>query len=978
MSHPTSKGAAPIQWFASYWGGAAVAIAVATVIALSIRFGPDGEWKLWALGLTAVVVVAWWFHPDRWARRMAHSCMGAGAVGGFSLIARGTHAPAAGSAAEFVVESGPWALAAGIAGACFFGWLDARKHSTAASRPAPAVANPATTATASGSGAAIAAPVTLTGDGNFSPGVSDPTLSKLLDKIPDAAKPTPAAAPPGTKSRSNLPPLSPNIVPRPEVTRAIHAALTAPGGTGALRQAAARGHGGYGKTVAALLYAHERKIDYPGGTFFLSMEGADFTAQLASLGRFFGVPDDATPAAAAAFVRDGLRDGPVSLFILDNIVDAAQWAAVTATGLLPGGNCRVLITTRAESIAQTRMVPVGRLSKEEARAVYARFCDGCRDAPDGATADAITGWLEGLAVAVAAVGARMKLRKEIAWPDYWKALRGLTTEQLPDADLQVRAELGADAQGLQEHRRTMRVIEDAIKALPEPERRAVEYASLLPPDMVPAVWLERLLTADAAREDGPLKLTVEQLADLPAWEPRAALKHLAELDVVREAGEGGKLLSLHRLWHARVSERARADTTDRTPLLLAIAACAAGRQATIVVGRDGKGGGTIDNPAALTDAGVRWELTPLAQVCAALWQDGQGGPAARVGVWLASVLHDLGRYAEAAACLQLTPENEALIGAAIGHGELASCYSNLAMVQQVQGDLPRARASMERAIAIQAKHFDPDHPTFATSYSNFALIQKDQGDLPGARASMERAIAIDSKHFAPDHPVVAIHYSNLAIVQQDQGDLPEARASMERAIAIQSKHFDPDHPTFATSYSNFALIQKDQGDLPGARASMERAIAIGSKHFAPDHPAFATSYNNLAVVLADLGEYDEALRYKRLSMEIERKHLGEDHPQMGASYSNLATIQKARGDLPGARASMERAIASDSKHFSPDHHTFATSYNNLAHICLDEGDRAAACANWRRALGILLRHFSEDHPNVRATRESMKDAGCGG
>ena len=92
---------------------------------------------------------------------------------------------------------------------------------------------------------------------------------------------------------------------------------------------------GSGKTVAAVR-THQRETDYTGGRFFLSMEGADFTAQLASLGRFFGVPDQAKPTEAATIVRDAPRGGPVSLLNLDNIVDAVHWKAVTETGLLPG------------------------------------------------------------------------------------------------------------------------------------------------------------------------------------------------------------------------------------------------------------------------------------------------------------------------------------------------------------------------------------------------------------------------------------------------------------------------------------------------------------------------------------------------------------------------------------------------------------------------------------------------------------------
>ena len=95
---------------------------------------------------------------------------------------------------------------------------------------------------------------------------------------------------------------------------------------------------------------------------------------------------------------------------------------------------------------------------------------------------------------------------------------------------------------------------------------------------------------------------------------------------------------------------------------------------------------------------------------------------------------------------------------------------------------------------ISSKHFAPDHPTFATSYHNLAGIQKDQGDLPGARASMERAIAIESKHFARDHPTFATRYNNHAHIVVAQGHIPEAVTLWRRAYPIRLKALGPDHP----------------------------------------------------------------------------------------------------------------------------------------------------------------------------------------
>src|SRR5262249_12542151 len=144
--------------------------------------------------------------------------------------------------------------------------------------------------------------------------------------VPVAAAPVIVAEGTGP---SNLPGLSPTFVPRHTITGRIHEALNADGHTSAIRQAAARAFGGYGKTIAALLYGHEYAAHYKGGRFFLSMEKADIATALASLGGFFGVPPDAKPDAAAPAVKEALEnavdaDGTpaASLLILDNIVDA--------------------------------------------------------------------------------------------------------------------------------------------------------------------------------------------------------------------------------------------------------------------------------------------------------------------------------------------------------------------------------------------------------------------------------------------------------------------------------------------------------------------------------------------------------------------------------------------------------------------------------------------------------------------------------
>ncbi|MBK8913947.1 MAG: tetratricopeptide repeat protein [Phycisphaerales bacterium] len=770
---------------------------------------------------------------------------------------------------------------------------------------------------------------------------------------------------PATATPTNLPDPSPRFTSRAGPIARLHDLLEASGMAGLGQAAAVWADGGVGKSMLAEHYGWLHIEDYPTGVFKINADAESLVTALAALAPLLGVatmlagspPTPRPDAEVAADVRACLQRGK-SLLILDNVPSAELWADGSYTACLPSLPCRRLLTTRAEYLDGVEMQRLDEFTPEEGAAVLARHRADAADPANIGFARAISAWFGGLGAGLLVVGVYMALNKHLSWRAYAEQLgaRGLSTARATHQEVVSK---------ITYKQRFDTAFDTAIASLTPLERTALDVAALLPEDMVPLEWLHTLLADDPRQPESPPKPGYDSHA---AW----AVSHLRGLGLLRDTETHSELLALHRVLRETTLERLAADAARETRLLRAIAACAFVRTMAVVKGDDGEGEGDINNPAVLTEAGGRWELTPLAAVCAALWQRGLPGPAARVGVWLAGVLQDLGRLPEAAACLSPVRDHEAAVEAALGAGGLASCYSNLALIQRAQGDLPGARASMERAIAIESKHFAPDHPTFATSYSNLALIQRAQGDLPGARASMERAIEIDSKHFAPDHPTFATRYSNLAMIQKDQGDLPGARASMERAIEIGIKHFGPEHPLLATYSSNLALIQQAQGDLSGARASMERAIAIAEKHFAPDHPTFATSYSNLAGIQKDQGDLPGARASMERAIAIAEKHFAPDHPTFATSYSNLAGIQKDQGDLPGARASMEKAIAIDSKHFAPDHPNLAIRYNNLAHICVAEGKIPEAVALWRKSYAIRLKALGPDHPHTRGVAAALR------
>lgn len=821
-----------------------------------------------------------------------------------------------------------------------------------------------------------------------------------------------------------IPPLPTNRIDRPALVEHIRAAL-AGDGKASLSQAMAHAGGGFGKSVAAALYAHEYAQQYPGGCVWIDAAAEDAHEKplapeaallavargLADQADKLNIPEDrrAGEAAARKFVNadtqlaaacavaaalesacDGQGNPLRVLLVLDNISDTSHWTHEPLRRLLPTRNVDILATTRREQLGQCRVVKVDKLSPREAVNLLRRYLQDDSAPSSGRSIDDNLGiseaeldlplatletkqaqWgpvlhlaahVEYIAVYVAAIGAYIRNTPGATWAAYWQDVQHDALEAIPADDQAVSETIGYA-------RHLHKILADALGSLPAGEQAAMQYAAYLPPRGFPAFWLRELLAADAS-------VTLPKVKGVAGDGPHPVLAHLLTLDMLRGALDDGGFISPHRVYAAFARQQLDKQTDRRRAVLDAIIQL--GERRGEASHNAVAGPQDVEDEATRVRArdALRAELTSLKDLAGVLDGAGEARAGLRLANWLNTPLQGLGRYADGYDNLFrfLRPDRDwADTSETVEH---AAAFSNLAIIQQDRGDLPGARGSMVRAIAIQFKHFDPDHPALAITYSNLAVIQHAQGDLPGARASMERATEIDFKHFAPDHQNFAIRYSNLATIQQDQGDLPAARASIERAIAIESKHFAPKHPIFAIRYSNLAMIQQAQGDLAGARASMERAIAIKSEHFSPDHPTFATSYSNLALIQKDQGDLVGARASIELAIAISSKHFASDHPTFAISYANLALIQQDQRDLVGARTSMERAIAINSKHFAPDHPIFATIYNNLAHICYAERDRAAACTNFKKAFSILLKHFGENHPHVKSVRENMKIVGC--
>ena len=605
----------------------------------------------------------------------------------------------------------------------------------------------------------------------------------VADKIGTVNVTSSALMPASTTLRGGVPPVPEHYVPREGMMAELAAQLDGGERASVTGRAVASGDGGHGKTVLARAYAHQfEQQRYPGGCFAVECESISLVTALAALVAL----DEATDEQRARYAQAMLSREPRCLLILDNVRDAEQWNDRSFQDYLPNPPCHVVVTTRAEHLPRTREVKVGRLSEEEAFALLAKFRRSAVEEAHREAVQTILQEVEYLAATVAAVGAYMLLDEDDDWSAYAEHLQQAPLSELPDQSAAVRAETGYPG-------KTAQVLDDLRARLPEAEVRVLDYAALLPADQIVPLWLELLLAADAEQERGSARLDLDRKPSGRPRTPADVIAHLRKLGLLMPSKEHDKLLSVHRLHRRHAAEILRQQSDQQASRLDAIVALTEERGKT---SRD-----------AVIQPDLRPELTPLAALAGELEAAGRFGTAVNLANWIHKPLRELGRYTE---------------GRSLSEPMVTRCESE-----------PDSIASDRYGVLL----------------NNLALILKDLGELPEARRRIERAIEIDEKHFEPDHPELAISYSNLALILQDLGELPEARRLIERAIEINEQHFEPDHPTLARRYSNLAMILQALGELPEARRRIERAIEIAEKHFKPDHPHLVKFRNNLDSIL---------------------------------------------------------------------------------------------------------------------------------
>jgi len=283
---------------------------------------------------------------------------------------------------------------------------------------------------------------------------------------------------------------------------------------------------------------------------------------------------------------------------------------------------------------------------------------------------------------------------------------------------------------------------------------------------------------------------------------------------------------------------------------------------------------------------------------------------------LGMALEDVGDFAAARRRLG---EAEAIFRR---HGDrlgLARVLTDLGNLEKWTGHYELARRRHQEGLAITPQLGREYDYLLSRQLHDFGLVLWRLNDLGAARASLERALAIDEKEHGRDSPGVAFTLATLALVRAEAGDAAGARPLAERSLEIRQRVFGPKHFQVASSLNTLGTVWLQAGDRERALGLYDRSIALYTATLGPESPDLAWPLRHRCRLLVDLGRPSEALPDCRRALAIRKGAYDAEHPDVAASMVDLARARFALGEREGLESSCRYALVLLRRRLPPAH-----------------------------------------------------------
>jgi len=599
------------------------------------------------------------------------------------------------------------------------------------------------------------------------------------------------------------------------------------------------GAGGMGKTQLAAEYAHVYKNSYPGGVYWIDAKDAQTVqeefAELSRDSDNFRAPQDLPIDERVNRVRERFQqmDEP-SLMILDSLVADQELLRMLPTT----GRCRILVTTRRQSLLKSRFYVVDLTQLDDDAALLALQC--CCTVEE--TADRLA-------------AREPDLRKEDALAREIAAVRQIRDElnqRLPLTITLIAFYVYQRKTTFEECRRRLEA--NSLKVF---ERAEVGYsirdAFTLSKGELTEQALRVLATAAcfARRNISPeLLRTTSLIVDEEQFEDAVTLLDLSSFISLEQNGRITMHDVLRDITLEQIDSKERGLLLRRTASTLAVRVEHANETMEWVTVKD--------------------EVVQCRAVIAACRRHSLHPP-------LAALLCEMGQY------YRLHDENDAALkyfdeAARVTAAHVPDDLRMLAKCgMQASATDPMAAGAIKsarQALYLARNGAVPGDLELAEYYNVCGYVLDKNGRhwraLPFYRRALRLCEASAGRRSVP----AGEYLNNIGVVYESTLQHRMAAEYLSEALDIFMQFYGQKHRRVAIALNNLGRVQRALGDSMKALESHQGALHIFETHYGTETKDFAMSLYFVSGVLSDLGHKEEATARTTMALEILERRYG--------------------------------------------------------------------------------------------------------
>ncbi len=285
----------------------------------------------------------------------------------------------------------------------------------------------------------------------------------------------------------------------------------------------------------------------------------------------------------------------------------------------------------------------------------------------------------------------------------------------------------------------------------------------------------------------------------------------------------------------------------------------------------------------------------------------------------------------------------------------AELYATLAGVERLLGNNDLARATFDRAVALERRLGRPLQ--LAAVLQQRALLIKAAFARPDALADVREAYALVSAQAAADSPELAGAAQQLGVVLSEDARYAEAEPLLLHALKIRETA-DPRSDETLDALDMLAVHFRARQDYAQSIGYFRRELALRAELHGNDNADYYTNLEGLGTAYSQARRFDEAEQALRTSLEGLRRLDPADSAEMAWRYNQLGRLLNNAGRSGEALPLFRQALAIAEKKIGRNSISYAVMLNNLAVAQRRVGDYAAAERSYAQAMPVFRKTWA--------------------